>query len=62
VVYNALSDLAAQTAVSLGVDPDQICFDRGDPPHPTPPGRRQPRLLQMRTASKPRRGGPGVAG
>jgi Insertion element 4 transposase N-terminal/Transposase DDE domain len=26
VVYNALCDLAAQTAVSLGVDPDQICF------------------------------------
>jgi hypothetical protein len=26
VVYNALCDLAAQTAVSLGVDLDQICF------------------------------------
>jgi Insertion element 4 transposase N-terminal/Transposase DDE domain len=26
VVYNALCDLAAQTAVSLGVDPDQISF------------------------------------
>src|SRR6266540_5685263 len=26
VVYNALCDLAAQTAMSLGVDPDQICF------------------------------------
>jgi Transposase DDE domain len=26
VVYNALCDLAAQTAVSLRVDPDQICF------------------------------------
>jgi Insertion element 4 transposase N-terminal/Transposase DDE domain len=26
VVYNALCDLAAQAAVSLGVDPDQICF------------------------------------
>jgi hypothetical protein len=25
-VYNALCDLAARTAVSLGVDPDQICF------------------------------------
>jgi hypothetical protein len=29
VFYNALCDLAAQTALSLGVDADQIC----DPAH-----------------------------
>ncbi len=60
IVYNALCDLATQTAVSLGVDPDQISFRR-HPPHPSPPGRRQPRLLTLRPARRPRPHRPSAA-
>jgi hypothetical protein len=61
-VYNALCDLAAQTAVSLGRRPRPDLLHRRDPPHSRTPGRSKPRLRSLRATPKPRPGEAGVDG